>query len=235
MDTATSAPSPARDRADIGEVLRALAGDRRSGVVRIGDPATAWLLLAEGDLVAAGWVAGSGLEETVRVAGAVDDAELRALVHSTGGRDLPLLTALAGAVPVAELVPLVRDRVEAVVFDMLVHPGDALVFAPTDPHELASSFRFPVEPVLDAVTTRVRQWTEIAASIESTSTVFRPVRHLPPGCPTVDLDATRWTVLAALDGRRTVAQVISAAGLPMFTVCSTMHSLVQQGLIERIQ
>ena len=44
--------------------------------------------------------------------------------------------------------------------------------------------------------------------------------------------APEWHVLAALDGRRTVAEVVRSLGMSAFDVCAVLHRLIVGGAVE---
>jgi hypothetical protein len=117
---------------------------------------------------------------------------------------------------------------------MLLPSTEAFVFQIGPRHPLADQFAFDVSTVIDEATRRVKEWAEIAASIPSAQAVFRPRRTLSPTITDVALSRDEWTILAVLDGRRSVAQAISASGRSSFDVCSVIHRLLGAGLLERV-
>lgn len=233
METGTELRSGRLRASGLADLLRSLASELGSGVLRIGNPPTTWIVFGSGNLVCAGAASGSRFAEALRADGAIAEAILEEQVRRSGGRDLPLLDALARAVPSELLRPVVRQRLVETVFDLYLAGDDLYQFAPGPPHELASLFSSPVEEVLGEVTERLRRWAEIAESIPSTDVVFRLVRQLPAGTDVAEIGVTQWSVLAAVDGRRSVAQVISAVGTSAQAVCTALHELHQRGLLER--
>jgi hypothetical protein len=116
---------------------------------------------------------------------------------------------------------------------MLLPPPELATFQPGPPIALAQHFSFPVDSLLSEAQARVRQWAEIAESIPSTQAVFRLRRGLAPELDPVVTSRDQWAILAVLDGRRSVAHAISAAGRSPYDVCVVLHQLIQAGLIER--
>lgn len=222
----------------LGEVSAAtiivqLVTERRTGVLKIGHATPTWIALAEGHAVVAGSSASPPLRDTLRTAGLVDEAELLAL-ERRGLHDLELLAELAAQVDPAALVPLVRERCISTLFEMLLPSDEQYAFLPGDPPGLATHFSFPTLELLDLARQRVEDWARIAAAIPSTQITFRCRRRLAAEITEVRVDLDQWAVLAVLDGRRTVSQVIAALGRPAYDVCSVLHQLLQEGLIERV-
>ena len=193
------------------------------------------MVFAHGQIVCAGAAEGSLLLDGLRAAGSVPDPILESATRTAGVRDLPLLDALAHLVDSSQLTRVVRARVVETVFDLFLGEDDVYTFAPGPPHELSQHFSESVDGILTEVTGRLREWAEIAQSIPSTDVVFRLVRHLPHPLEAATIDTAEWTALAAVDGRRSVAQVISAVGTSAKTVCAGLHRLNTRGLIERVR
>jgi hypothetical protein len=213
-------------------VIVQLATERRTGILKIGESAPAWLALSEGHVVLAGSSASTPLRDALRSAGLVDEATLLTL-ERRGFHDLQLISELAAQVDPAALVPLVRERCISTLFEMLLPSDEQYAFLPGDPLGLAVHFSFPTLELLDLAQQRVEDWARIAAAIPSTQIAFRCRRRLAAEITEVRLDLDQWAVVAVLDGRRTVSQVIAALGRPAYDVCSILHQLLQEGLIER--
>lgn len=233
VETGTELRSGRLRASGLADLLRSLASENGSGVLRIGNPPTTWIVFGSGQLICAGAASGSRFADAIRAQGAVTESVLEEQIRRCGGRDLPLLDALARTVNAEVLRPVVRQRLVETVFDLYLGGDDLYQFAPGAPHELSSWFTEPVEEVLAEVTERLRRWAEIAQSIPSTDVVFRLVRHLPKEIEVAQIGVAEWSVLAAVDGRRSVAQVISAVGASAQTVCAGLHELHRRGLLER--
>lgn len=217
----------------VAELFRGLASHRFTGVVRVGNPASTWLVMCQGHLVCAGTTHGEQFAAGLRASGVVHPEWLEATIRSVGSLDLPLLDSVARSVDAAVLQPVVRERVIGVVFDLFLGPDDVYSAIADAPHELSTRFAVSVEDVLAEVSNRFEQWTRIATSIPSTDVVFRAAPRLAGGQDRVSIDAVSWEVLAAMDGRRSVAQVIGATGLDALVACRAIHELHCQGLVER--
>jgi hypothetical protein len=78
---------------------------------------------------------------------------------------------------------------------------------------------------------RMAEWREIIAVIPSIEARPRLVPEPPAGGP-ITLDAAQWRVVTGIDGRRRVSALIRVLDGGEFTVCKTLRSLVQAGLVE---
>lgn len=215
------------------DVIGQLVEERRTGVLKVGETAPSWAAFSEGSLVVAGSVTGPSLRDLITSAGLVDHQVLHGISQRAGSHDLQLLAELVEQVDPWTLEPLLRERCVAVLFEMLLPSREPYAFLPGDPLGLAAHFSFPTLELLAEAQHRVEDWARIAAAIPSTQVTFRPRRRLAPDIAEVQLDRDQWAVLAVLDGRRTVSQTIAAIGRPAYDVCSVIHQLLQQGLIER--
>jgi hypothetical protein len=81
-------------------------------------------------------------------------------------------------------------------------------------------------------TRRVDEWQRIRELISSESlipTIIKPVVE-----DDLELDEAQQTIIAAIDGRRSIAELVPETRSSSFTVSSTVHSLVREGFVELI-
>lgn len=230
-----AAPSPVvGSLADMpgADLLRALARTETSGMLKVGEINPTWVALASGAVVIAGIAGGRTLADELRAEGIVegaviDDAEAHGAHH-----DLVLLSGLVRDGADDALVDAVRRHTVAAVFQLLLPSTERFAFQPGAAISVARHISFSVEAILGDAQERLREWAAIAATVPSTQTVFLPRRHLDPGTDDVTVRREDWPVLAVLDGRRSVAQVLAATGRSSFEVLSSLHRLAQAALIE---
>lgn len=86
------------------------------------------------------------------------------------------------------------------------------------------------DEVLARADRRLAAWRDVTAVVPSTLAVPHLSPALAPGARVV-LDDRDWQVLAAVDGRRSVGDVIVATGRRAFDVCATLARLVEQGVV----
>jgi hypothetical protein len=217
------------DRTGVEAVLRDLAAAGSSGTLRIGRSSPVWLLLVHGQLALAGRRGGATLRAAASAA--LDPGAVAELPEQGGepGFAAALVERFGDSA-----LPVIRDHVVANVFGAMLPSEEPYVFGELAAPPLPERLRFDVEGVLVDARQRVERWRRVAESIPSVETVFRPRRRLAPEITSVDLTPDEWTVLVVLDGRRSVAQTISAVGRSAYDVCSLLHELLSRGLIERV-
>lgn len=216
------------------DLLRSLARSESTGVLQVGGSAQSQVCLAGGDVYLATSESGPSLRQEVVGAGLAsgsswDAAEQVATVDSS-----PIADALVrvGGVDSASLRHLVYEHTITTAFELMVPSHDPFRFTPDRLHPFGAPFRFKVEQVLRDAGRRVDAWRAIAEAIPSTAIVMRIAPVLPIEADSVTVSGTEWQVLAALDGRRSVAEIIRSLGMSAFTVCSALHRLLVAGAIE---
>jgi hypothetical protein len=216
------------------DLLRTLARSQATGVVQVGGSAGAQVCLADGDVYLATTTTGPSLRQEVVGAGLVTGSAWDAAeqVASVDGSALADALVKVGGVDAASLRHLVYEHTVTTAFELMVPSTDPFRFVPEQHHPFGSPYRFKVEQVLRDAGRRVDAWRAIAEAIPSTGVVMRIASSLPIEADAVTVSGTEWQVLAALDGRSTVAQIIRSLGMSAFTVCSALHRLLTAGAIE---
>jgi hypothetical protein len=133
------------------------------------------------------------------------------------------------AVDEAVLHEAVTEQVIDAVFDLLRWPDGDFSFAVDAANPDDVGIAQGVDEVVADSRRRLDAWQAVAAAVPSPTTVLSLAVSLA-GEATIDRDG--WTVLALVDGRRTVAQVCDLAGRGEYAVVSTMAELVRRGLLR---
>ncbi|MGH8892681.1 MAG: DUF4388 domain-containing protein [Actinomycetes bacterium] len=164
--------------------------------------------------------------------GAVSDEALGAAVEAAvNGEGLGVVRALleAGAVDADLLRQAATDQAVDAIFDLLRwRTGDfAFVVDETNPDDVGVSLA--VESVLADAESRMSTWETVSQVVPSPQAV--------PSMPVVlgaDPAVSRgeWSLLALVDGRRSVAELVDLTGSGQYAVVSTLAALVQRGLLE---
>jgi Domain of unknown function (DUF4388) len=94
----------------------------------------------------------------------------------------------------------------------------------------AGEVRIDPEVLLESARARLAEWREIRAVMPSLDFKPRLVEVLPGG--TVTLDQSRWDLMMAIDGRRTLASIARALGLTPYELRRRMKWLVDDRMIE---
>jgi len=236
MNVAAAALEGTLDDFSIASLLRFLAGSQRSGTLSIAagsaaaQPSVVCLddgtitLAGPADveqlrtgLISAGVVRAGGWEEAVRAARA-------------SGRPLAEELVRTGATMRTTLADALYEQTVNTVFELLL-PSDAhFWFASIVEHPLGSGHHFDNEAVLADAQRRLRTWKRIAELVPSTALVVRLADQLPLTTELATLSREEWPVLAAVDGRRDVAAIITHTGLSAFGVCGVLHRFLSSGI-----
>src|SRR5947209_6589405 len=169
-----------------------------------------------------------------RVVGSMNldaDAFERAVNDSNANEGLGVVRVLQQANVVDEgvLVDLVGEHIVHTVFDLLRWPdGDfAFVVDEVNPDDVGVSRQ--VDDVVTEARRRLETWKSVAAAIPSPAAVLT-VPAVLASDPQLSRD--EWALLALVDGRRSVAQIVGLAGRGEFSVVSALAELVGRGLLR---
>ena len=200
-----------------------LAHDRADGVV----------------FFAAGQVTGASADSSrqplarrIVGSGAVSDEALVAAVEAVAaGEGVGVVRALldAGAVDADLLRQAAQEQATDAIFDLLRwRDGDfAFVLDEVNPDEVGVSVS--VEDVLADAEARRATWESVSQVVPSPQAVLvMPVVLATE--PAVSRE--EWSLLALVDGRRSVSELVDLTGSGQYAVVSTLASLVQRGLLE---
>jgi hypothetical protein len=115
------------------------------------------------------------------------------------------------------------------VLELCAAPSGPFSFEPA-PAPGAPTTDLTAEQLLGGAERRVAQWQQVTAHVPSTKAVPRLVSHAPSDEPVV-VAAADWPILALVDGRRAVAEVVVESGRRPFDVFETLARLVVVGLV----
>jgi hypothetical protein len=164
--------------------------------------------------------------------GTVDDDALTAAVESAAaGEGIGVVRSLleAGAVDADLLRQAATDQAVDAVFDLLRwRDGDfAFVVDETNPDDVG--VELSVESVLADAHARHATWDTVSQVVPSPRAVLAMPVVLPDD-PKVSRE--EWSLLALVDGRRTVSELVDLTGSGQYAVVSTLAALVERGLLE---
>jgi hypothetical protein len=168
-------------------------------------------------LVGSGTLTDEALAEAVRVALSGEGAGVVRALLDQGAVDAELLRVAAG------------DQSVDAVFDLLRwQNGDfAFVMDETNPDDVGVSMS--VEAVLADAEARRASWDSVSEVVPSPQAVLAMPVVLPAD-PQVSRE--EWSLLALVDGRRTVTELVDLTGSGQYAVVSTLAALVTRGLLE---
>jgi hypothetical protein len=161
----------------------------------------------------------------------VGETELSAAVERAANEGIGVSRALldAGAVDPDFLRSLVAEQVVDAVFDLLRWSEGDFSFTVDEPGPDDVGISLGVEPVVNDARSRLESWDHACRVVPSPETVLA----LPVGVRE-DPVLTRgeWALLALVDGRRTVAELVALAGRGDYAVVSQLAALIERGLLK---
>lgn len=235
MGSAGSGLEGRLDEVQFADVLRLLQASRQEGTLHLGGEAGTVVVVAPDEVRLAAVGVDEGLRQAVVGAGVAEsdvwDAAVSATVGSSDGGSA--IGHLVGAgVDADRLRSRLYEHTVSTLFELLL-PSDApFHFTRGESHPFAVEPGFPFDDVLADVRRRVEEWREIATSIPSTTMVLRMAPRLPLSSGPVTVTPEEFELLALLDGRRDVADLIQLTGMSAFRVLTLLHRLTTAGAVE---
>jgi Domain of unknown function (DUF4388) len=161
---------------------------------------------------------------------AVGDNELAAAVDRAANEGVGVGRALldAGALDVDFLRGMVAEQAVDAVFDFLRWADGDFSFTVDEPGPDDVGVSLGVEPIVNDARSRLESWDHACRIIPSPDTVLAlpvAVRDDP------QVSRGEWALLALVDGRRSVADLVALAGRGDFAVVSQLAALVGRGLL----
>ncbi|HEY3925593.1 MAG TPA: DUF4388 domain-containing protein [Acidothermaceae bacterium] len=161
----------------------------------------------------------------------VGETELTAAVERSANEGIGVSRALldAGAVDPDFLRSLVAEQVVDAVFDLLRWSEGDFSFTVDEPGPDDVGISLGVEPVVNDARSRLESWDHACRIVPSPETVLA----LPVGVredPVISRG--EWALLALVDGRRTVAELVALAGRGDYAVVSQLAALIERGLLK---
>ena len=123
------------------------------------------------------------------------------------------------------------ERLHDVCFELFRYTDGSFEFEADRRPSWPAERSVDVNGLLGETERRMAEWREIIAIIPSIEARPRLVPE-PPTAGPITLDAAQWRVVTGIDGRRRVSALIRVLDGGEFTVCKTLRSLVQAGLVE---
>ena len=219
----------------LADLLRGLAAGGRTGILHLTGTYSSIVCLRDGGIYLAHAETGPSLRQVFLAAGVVTEPQWDRAVETArqGGSLVAALVRVCEASP-DRLRAALHDHTVSTLFELLVPSSNHFAFSDGEAHQLGAEFPFPVDDVLAAATARLTAFAAIARDLPSTEVVLRVVPRLPEGVPSLTLTAVEWQVLAAVDGRASVAAITAQVGHSAFTVFSALHRLLVAGALERV-
>lgn len=117
------------------------------------------------------------------------------------------------------------------LFEILVATDATYRIEPGVTHPIGPRFAEDTGELVAKAEQRLGIWRRIATRIPTTGAVFTLSTALPPGTEERVITADEWRFLSRLDGRNTVADIVTDTGESAFRVCSVLYRLLLEGLV----
>lgn len=209
-------------------LLEAIAVSGRTGVLRIGDGSE--IFFSDGKIYLAKNSSSPAVESVLFGAGVATADEIDDLMANRAGQ---VVDELAGRSPEAGdvLDRLLHEYNLTALFELIVPSDHSFEFENDTSHPIGPRYAEPVAELVTQAQRRLEIWKEIAARIPATNVVFKLAGELPGATEERLVTSDEWRYLALLDGRRTVADVITTTGESAFRVCSLFYRLLLEEVI----
>ncbi len=215
----------------LAALLQSLANRRRTGALTLEDGSEIWF--AEGQIYLATSAKGSPISAVLFGAEAASMRDIESMFASDNDHGTVIEQLLLSR-PQAE--PAIRRLLHEynlnALFEMLVPSGASFSFEPGRSHKLGNQFSHDTATLLAQAEQRLDIWRKIAERIPSTMAVFQLAPTLPDDNFERLVTGDEWRYLALINGRNTVADIITATGESAFRVCSTLYRMLLERIVE---
>lgn len=130
-----------------------------------------------------------------------------------------------------ELQRLMRLKAEEEIYDIFLwNEGEFQFIDDSLPTQEMIPLQVDVTGIIMEGTRRVDEWQRIREVIPNERLVPSTVKEIP--YDELELDEVQRTIVATIDGRRTIAELVLESRSSSFTVSSTLLSLVREGCVR---
>ena len=219
----------------LSDVFSLLALTKKSGALRVtADTTDGRVFFRDGGICLALSDAGRvPLIARLVSAGLLGEEELRPVVADHAGSSVAITDALlrSGHVEDRVLSVFLREQIVDAVFELMRLTEGCFSFDANEPG-LSRGFTLGVVEVVGEANRRLDEWQTISARIASPSAVLAMVPGAAAQAEGVTFAGEQWDLLALVDGRRTVADIVELTGQGEFATCRVLGDLVEAGLVE---
>jgi hypothetical protein len=120
------------------------------------------------------------------------------------------------------------EQIADAVFDLLRWPDGEFAFVVDEADADDLGAELPVEDIVAEGRRRLEAWPGLAEQVPAADAVLR-LNPVPPDDPSASPE--EWALLALVDGRRCVAELVTLAGRGEYAVVSALAGLVGRGLL----
>jgi hypothetical protein len=222
------------DAFSLPDIFQLLSFTKKSGGLHLASDGCDGVVFFSGGQVTGASADGSRQPLARRLigAGAVGDDALAAAVQAaTDGESVGVVKALLdqGAIEGGLLRQAVTDQSVDAVFDLLRwQQGDfAFVVEEVNPDDVGVALS--IETILADAESRTDSWESVSLIVPSADALLSMPVVLPDD---PQISREEWSLLALVDGRRSVAELVDLTGSGHYAVVSTLAGMVARGLLE---
>jgi hypothetical protein len=219
----------------LSDVFSLLALTKKSGALRVTADATdGRVFFRDGGICLALSDAGRvPLIARLVSSGLLGEEDLRPVVADHAGSSVAITDALlrSGQVEDRVLSVFLREQIVDAVFELMRLTEGCFSFDANEPG-LSRGLTLGVIEVVGEANRRLDEWQTISGRIASPSAVLAMVPAAAAQAEGVTLAGEQWDLLALVDGRRTVADIVELTGQGEFATCRVLGDLVEAGLVE---
>ena len=211
------------------EVLELLARGRQTGMLYIVGPHSAAITVVDGEVSFATDDPSCSLREVLLGRSLVTEEHWDAAVKA---KDTELGSALVGVsgAQVGDLRDAVHEHIVATIFELTNLVDGRFRFVPGARHSMGPGYAYPITMLRGDVANRREAWRRISDLVPHTGVVAQLNPTPPGGDPMVCIAAGDWPVIVAVDGQRSLLDLVAITRMTPFALCEAVHRLVSAGL-----
>jgi hypothetical protein len=213
----------------LADLVLLLAANRSTGRLHVGGEQECELWLVDGAFTFAARTDEGPIGDTLERQGIVSAADLAATDGSVGQGDA---LVARGGIDADRVRAAVHDRIVETLFPLLLAPDATFDFFDGEANPFGGTFGVGVRDALSTARQRLDDWKAIAASIPSLAAVVTLAPELPRTEHEVRVPASDWPVVALIDARRSVGDLVRDSGRNAYDVCIAIHRLVSVGAVS---
>ena len=132
-----------------------------------------------------------------------------------------------------DLHRLMRLKAEEEIYDIFLWREGEFQFVDDElPSQEMIPLQVDVTGIIMEGTRRVDEWQRIREIIPNETLIPMIIKPIPE--EELELDEVQQPIIAAIDGRRSLAELVPETRSSSFTVSSTVHSLVREGFVQLV-
>jgi Domain of unknown function (DUF4388) len=131
----------------------------------------------------------------------------------------------------ADLQRLMRLKAEEEIYDIFLWNDGEFYFLDDElPQMEMIPLQVDVTGIIMEGTRRVDEWTRIRETIPNEAVIPKPIKEIDAS----ELEEVEEPIVRAIDGRRTIAEIVLESRSSAFTVSSTVSALVRHGYVKLV-